>query len=156
MQKLIAQKYHEIIQNPFNLLHLMNKRKSKKVPEQKITYLGNTYSIGRLLGTGAYGEVREAIHLKSGRHCAIKFIDEKGLKSLQDELLGMEIKHRNVLSLNTYGEDFLKDPNGNQEKKHYLEMDVADAGELFDWIANSGLFEENLTKYYFSEAIKGI
>jgi serine/threonine protein kinase len=130
--------------------------KPKKTPQQKLVYLGNEYTVGRLLGTGGYGEVREAIHLKTGRHCAIKFISEKGLGSLPDELLAMEIRHRNVLSLNKTGTDFLIDADGRQEKKHFLEMDVADGGELFDWIAHGGRFDEDIGRYYFSEAIRGI
>ena len=68
----------------------------------------------------------------------------------------MEIRHRNVLSLNQTGTDFLKHADGSQEEKHFLEMDVADGGELFDWIAHGGRFEEDLGRYYFSEAIRGI
>ena len=108
------------------------------------------------MGTGGYGEVREAINLKTGKPCAIKFVSEKGLGSLPDELLAMEIRHRNVLSLNQTGTDFLKYADGRQEKKHFLEMDVADGGELFDWIAHGGRFDEDLGRYYFSEAMRGI
>lgn len=35
-------------------------------------------------------------------------------------------------------------------------MEVADGGELFDWIAHGGRFEEDLARYYFTECIKGI
>ena len=90
-------------------IHNMNK---SKTPKQKVAYLGNSYTVGRLLGTGGYGEVREAINLKTGKRCAIKFVSEKGLGTLLDELLAMEIRHRNVLSLNQTGTDFLKDADG--------------------------------------------
>ena len=63
---------NKIFQNPFHKI----KKTKPMPPKEKVAYLGNRYEIGRLLGTGAYGEVREAVKLKTGEACAIKFIGE--------------------------------------------------------------------------------
>ena len=63
------------------------------------------YEIGRVIGQGTYGKVREANHIESGLYCAIKIIRKSQIqvrKSLVDymesELLVLEeVSHHQML-----------------------------------------------------------
>lgn len=52
-----------------------------KISKDKI--VGN-FSIQRVIGSGAFGKVREGIHIPTGEKVAIKMLEKKRIKSEKD------------------------------------------------------------------------
>ena len=50
----------------------------------------------------------------------------------------------------------IKRPNGNEIPVFYILMEYIECGDLFDFIALSGKFNEDTTRYYFSQLLSGI
>eukprot|EP00344_Euplotes_crassus_P004575 CAMPEP_0197009382 /NCGR_PEP_ID=MMETSP1380-20130617/49875_1 /TAXON_ID=5936 /ORGANISM="Euplotes crassus, Strain CT5" /LENGTH=379 /DNA_ID=CAMNT_0042430601 /DNA_START=108 /DNA_END=1247 /DNA_ORIENTATION=+ len=64
------------------------------------------------------------------------------------------ISHPNVVNLLNYSmsENLIK-PNGDSKEVYYLALELATGGELFDFLAETGPFSEELTRYYFKQLI---
>ena len=48
-----------------------------------------------------------------------------------------------------FGETEFVDAKDNKEMKKFIVTEIADGGELFDWISIGGKFEEPLARFYF-------
>jgi serine/threonine protein kinase len=46
--------------------------------------------------------------------------------------------------------------NGNEKKVAYIAMEPIRGGELFDYVANSGAFNERFSRYYFKQMLTGL
>lgn len=46
--------------------------------------------------------------------------------------------------------------NGTQVQVAYIAQEMISGGELFDYVANSGAFSEQICKYYFKQMLQGI
>lgn len=93
-----------------------------------------------MLGQGAYGVVKEAIHNPSQTKCAIKSILKSSVKTKRsvDQVnrevqILHDIKHPNIVALYDFFET---------KGKYYMVFEVASGGELFDRIARHGKFTE--------------
>eukprot|EP01103_Thecamoeba_quadrilineata_P014455 TRINITY_DN431_c2_g1_i1.p1 TRINITY_DN431_c2_g1~~TRINITY_DN431_c2_g1_i1.p1 ORF type:complete len:270 (+),score=45.27 TRINITY_DN431_c2_g1_i1:350-1159(+) len=97
------------------------------------------YVIGRQIGSGAYGIVKEVTHKASGESRAVKVVNIKG--QAPDFVQGVEIetgilaliKHKYLVSLR----DLFITPTEFQ-----IVMDLIPGGELFDRIVEVSLFPE--------------
>jgi serine/threonine protein kinase len=120
------------------------------------------YEIVRTLGTGASCKVKLAIDSESGRKVAIKVINDnmdQALKQLvMAEVKAMEnLKHDNVITQVHYGEDMYEKSNKDKCRiVSYIVLELALGGELFDFVANSGRFEEPVARYYFKQILEGL
>ena len=101
--------------------------------------LRDNYRIGRVLGTGAFGEVRMCVHRESGAQRAVKVLrkshmddDEKRMLFNEINIL-KEIDHPNIIKMYEFYED---------EKRYYLVTEICKGGELFDEILQRGKFGE--------------
>ena len=54
------------------------------------------------------------------------------------------------------GNDFYRKKNGSSEKRYYIALEIAEGGELFDYIASGGRFPEPLARYYFKQFMDGL
>lgn len=69
---------------------------------------------------------------------------------MEEEILAMtEIKHPNVLRAIEIGENYMVDAKDNKEMKKFIVTEIANGGELFDWISIGGKFGEPLARFYF-------
>lgn len=61
------------------------------------------------------------------------------------------LKHDRIISLLDYGVDaeLKKHPSGKSKKSAYIILELASGGELFDFVAVSGAFSDDVTRYYF-------
>ncbi|KAJ3337682.1 hypothetical protein HDU93_000689 [Gonapodya sp. JEL0774] len=99
------------------------------------------YEIGEIVGKGAYGVVKEAIHLPTKRKVAIKVIEKsilakerKNFTHVQAEFgILSSVKHPNVIQFIDWFET---------KEKYYLVYELAIGGELFKRIVSVGHFSE--------------
>ena len=102
--------------------------------------LRDFYRIGKMLGSGAFGEVRVCVHRESGAQRAVKVLrkasmDEDEKKMLFNEINNLkDLDHPNILKMYEFFED---------EKRYYIVTDICKGGELFDEIVSRGKFTEN-------------
>eukprot|EP00299_Pterocystis_sp_00344_P009874 c4290_g1_i2.p1 GENE.c4290_g1_i2~~c4290_g1_i2.p1 ORF type:complete len:305 (-),score=26.21 c4290_g1_i2:389-1303(-) len=99
----------------------------------------DSYSIGQVIGRGAFSVVHEGINKKRGHKVAIKIIQRfsngKNEEAVRNEIdiLRLVNDHPNVVHL----EEIFQDP-----QKTYLVMELVTGGELFDRILEKEFFSE--------------
>jgi len=59
-----------------------------------------------------------------------------------------ELKHPNVINQIEYGTDTYKKTSGKEKVVDYIVLEIANGGELFDFVAISGRFPESLARFY--------
>jgi len=67
-----------------------------------------------------------------------------------------KLKHLNIIEQIEVGNGEYKKDNGKSKTVMYIILELAGGGELFDYIAISGRFEEPLARYYFKEFMNGL
>ena len=101
--------------------------------------LRTDYKIGKVLGKGAYGEVRVAVHRASAAQRAVKTLKKKHMSKKEIEVLMNEITvlkeldHPNIVKIFEYFED---------KQNFYIVTEICRGGELFDEIIERGHFQE--------------
>jgi calcium-dependent protein kinase len=101
--------------------------------------LRDHYRIGKVLGNGAFGEVRMCIHRTTGAQRAVKVLrksnmDEDEKRMLFNEInILKELDHPNIVKMYEFFED---------DKRYYLVQEICKGGELFDEIIARGKFTE--------------
>ena len=102
------------------------------------------YDIREQLGTGTCGEVRRAIHRRSGRECAVKIIQISRNGHYSEEMLNNIIAEAEILrSLDHPYIVQLYDAFVSPGKAIYLVMELMLGGDLFDRIAEREKYEED-------------
>lgn len=102
--------------------------------------LRDIYKIGKVLGEGAYGEVRLVTHRDSKEKRACKVLKKEKLDKEEIQKLSNEIRvlkgldHPNIVKIYEFMED---------EKRIYIVTELIEGGELFDGIIEQGKFNEN-------------
>ncbi|KAK4048933.1 Calcium/calmodulin-dependent protein kinase type I [Microbotryomycetes sp. JL201] len=99
------------------------------------------YKTGRTLGSGTYASVKEAVHIESGRHFAVKVINKRLMEG-REHMIRNEIQvlkkvsqgHPNIVTLWDYFET---------ANNLYLVTDLCLGGELFDRICAKQYFREH-------------
>ena len=116
------------------------KIKANQFVTQTAGKLRDHYRIGKMLGSGAFGEVRVCVHRESGAQRAVKVLrkshmDEDEKKMLFNEINNLkDLDHPNILKMYEFFED---------DKRYYIVTDICKGGELFDEIVARGKFTEN-------------
>lgn len=96
----------------------------------------DVYVFNEVLGKGQFGSVQRVTHIKTARHYACKLLKTHQLKTanLMSEIRVLkECKHPNII--------FLKEVFATEEYI-YLVMELAQGGELFQWIMQEGSLTE--------------
>ena len=87
------------------------------------------YRVGKVLGKGAFGEVRRVVHIETGDQRAVKVIAKQSMSEHEQQTLYNEINilksldHPNVVKVYEYFED---------EKRFFIVTEICSGGELFD------------------------
>jgi len=117
------------------------------------------YGAGRVLGSGMQGEVRAGIHYPTeNTEIALKFVDktvldQKSLRMLDREVTIMKsLNHPNITNLH----DYYSNVTFNGKNCCLLVLELASAGELFEFLMHSGYFEENLSRTYMRQLLSAL
>ena len=101
--------------------------------------LRDVYKIGKVLGEGAFGEVRLCTHRQSKEKRAVKLLKKEAMDKAAQEAMLNEIQtlrnldHPNIVKIYEYFED---------DKRFYIVTVHIQGGELFDEIIARGKFDE--------------
>ena len=101
--------------------------------------LRDIYKIGKVLGEGAFGEVRLCTHRQTKEKRAVKVLKKEAMDKAETESMLNEINtlrnldHPNIVKIFEYFED---------DKRFYIVTEHIQGGELFDEIINRGHFNE--------------
>lgn len=123
------------------------------------------FTLLKTLGTGANSKVKLAIDKSDGTHYAVKILkkgnpnlDHKFLELLMTEVQTMkDLSHLNIVNMNEYSQDgVVEKTDGRKEPVIYLVLELATGGELFDYVASTGRFSEEIARFYFKQMIDGL
>jgi serine/threonine protein kinase len=126
--------------------------------------LGN-YNLLRTLGSGANSKVKLGQHKDTGAFAAIKILkkgdprmDAKFLELVMTEVETMsKLSHPNIVNLIEYSKDaFVEKEDGTKYPVICIGLELATGGELFDYVALTGRFDERIARFYFKQLITGL
>lgn len=60
-----------------------------------------------------------------------------------------KLDHENVLKILHYGTGQYVKTNNKVRTVSYIVLEIAEGGEIFDFVATTGRFEENIARYFF-------
>ena len=119
------------------------------------------YQVLRTLGSGGSCKVKLGYNPETGEKVAIKMmnsdLDAKTQELVLTEVQAMsKLKHKYVIEQKEVGTDYYIKADGKQKQVSYIVLELAQGGELFDFIANSGAFSEGDARYYFKQFMEGL
>nr|XP_020824360.1 testis-specific serine/threonine-protein kinase 4 isoform X2 [Phascolarctos cinereus] len=112
------------------------------------------YEIGRVIGNGSYGTVYEAYYIKRRVHVAVKVISKK--KASEDYLTKFLPREIQVMKLlrHKYLINFYQAIETTS--RVYMILELAQGGDVLDWIQRFGACSEHLAGKWFSQLTLGI
>ncbi|XP_075706596.1 testis-specific serine/threonine-protein kinase 3 [Rhinoderma darwinii] len=118
------------------------------------TLLVNGYHIGKTIGKGTYSKVKEAYSTHFQKKVAIKIIDKtKAAEEFIQRFLPRELqivqqlRHKNIIEVY----EIIKSGN-----KLYMIMELAEGGDIFDWIIQNGALPEHRARILFCQLVEAI
>lgn len=113
------------------------------------------YKVGKKLGSGKFGFVREAVHKFTGQRRAIKTIAKANMELYSETkarfLVEVEIlktlDHPNIVKIYEFFED---------DKYFHLVTELISGGELFDYIIASKVMSESIAAGFIQQILSGI
>ncbi|KAJ6224614.1 hypothetical protein RDWZM_003159 [Blomia tropicalis] len=105
------------------------------------------------IGNGNFSQVKVAVHSLTKEKVAIKILDKSRLDPKTQRMLVREIRsmetlhHPNLIHIFEVIETL---------SKHFIVMELASSGELFQVISTQGRFNESEGKFYFSQILSAI
>lgn len=108
--------------------------------------------------------VKLARHKETGAMVALKIMKNPGgMDNSMMDLVMNEIQimktlhHQHIVNLVDFSQDAeYKRPNGSKIKVFYLALELVSGGELFDFIAETGRFTEEVARYFFHQIIDAL
>lgn len=125
--------------------------------------IGN-YTLGRTLGSGFSAKVKLGTD-PEGNEFAVKIFrldnpefSQRAFQLLKDEVQSVQtLDHKHVVKYYEFNENAVwKKKNGEQVQVAYIVSELVHGGELFDYVANSGPFNERIVRYYAKQLIQAI
>ena len=122
------------------------------------------YSLTKTLGSGFSAKVKLA-HDASGKEFAIKMFD---LGNAMNDQRQMELIKKEVESTKQLDHPYicknyefqenrkLMKTNGITKEVSYIVQDAVKGGELYSYVANSGIFSEDICRYFFRQMLKAL
>ena len=122
------------------------------------------YQLLKTLGAGAFSKVKLAYDKEADRYYALKlhYPDHPGFNAttvdiIANEILALKsIKHPNVINIIEWMQEaILEKPSGVKKKVVcVVVLELAEGGELFYFVKNSGFFSQEVSRFYFRSFIE--
>ncbi|XP_065840243.1 testis-specific serine/threonine-protein kinase 3-like [Oscarella lobularis] len=112
------------------------------------------YALGATLGTGAYAKVKLAQRRDSGAKLAVKIVNKK--RAPKDYLAKFLCREMEVLSQLQHQHIIKLHEILETEQKVYFVMDVAEGGDLLDYINNRGYLSEDESRRVLRQTVLAV
>ncbi len=85
-------------------------------------------------------------------------VSEAFHKQVKSEVTIMkELSHKNIINLIDYSDEAKYTlPDGRTMDVYYLALELAENGEIFDFVAETGRFSESISRYYFHQLVDSL
>lgn len=112
------------------------------------------YTLGDVIGKGAFGVVRLAVHEESDMTYAVKILS---LKMIKDKKLTVNVK-REISTMKSLRHDHIVQLHSvlKSSEELYLVCDLVTGGELFDLVVEKGHLSEREARRYFAQIIDAV
>lgn len=111
------------------------------------------FELGKKIGEGTFGKVRIATHSPTGEKVAIKILEKDKIDQEDADRLSREIKflkelnHPNIIKIYQIIDD---------HKNYNIIMELADKGELFNYIVERKRLNEKIASIFFMQLMQGL
>ena len=122
------------------------------------------FTLGRTLGSGFSAKVKLGT-AQDGTEYALKIFrldnpqfNDKAFKLLKEEVEATnQLEYKHVVKYFEFKENAtMHKKSGQQVQVAYIAQEMIAGGELFDYVANSGPFSEEICKYFFKQILQGV
>ena len=125
------------------------------------------YAMGKTLGAGIQGKVKLGVNLQTGQRVALKCMDKnkmgrdrtRQMEMLEREIQAMEsLQHPNILNLQhvTMSAQYPRKGTKGTKDVVLLALELAEGGELFDYLMHTGAFGDDIARTYFRQMLSAL
>mmetsp|Transcript_26252 Transcript_26252/g.61590 ORF Transcript_26252/g.61590 Transcript_26252/m.61590 type:complete len:499 (+) Transcript_26252:114-1610(+) len=125
------------------------------------------YAMGKTLGAGIQGKVKLGVNLQTGQRVALKCMDKnkmgrdrtRQMEMLEREIQAMEsLQHPNILNLQhvTMSAQYPRKGTKGTKDVVLLALELAEGGELFDYLMHTGAFSDDIARTYFRQMLSAL
>ena len=125
--------------------------------------LDGKYELLKTIGDGFTSKVKLAKEIETGKFFAVKILKSKSKINPNEKVFNSEIEilkkinHPNIICIKDGSKKLIKKPNHTQKLVSFIVLELADNGELFDYMSlPKKRFGEDYGRYLFKELINGI
>ena len=125
--------------------------------------LDEKYALRKTIGEGATSKVMLSIDVITGKKYAVKILKSGSKINPSEKVFKKEIKmlkrinHPNVIKILEGSVGLIKKLNESQKRVHYIVLEMAENGDLFDYMSFTKKgFGEEYGRYLFKELIEGL
>ncbi|CAD8123643.1 unnamed protein product [Paramecium sonneborni] len=122
--------------------------------DQLIDAVVNEYRFIKLMGTGSMANIYQVQDMNTQIYYAAKVYTCPGsnIRSHNEAMILEKLSHPNIIAIKKNQQLKLKeDESGEIVTLDCLILEYMDKGDLFEFIAKTGFFEESLCRYYFKQ-----
>ncbi|KAJ5070943.1 cbl-interacting serine/threonine-protein kinase 8 [Anaeramoeba ignava] len=112
------------------------------------------YEIGKTLGEGTFGKVKQAVNVETNELVAIKVMEKK--KILKENMAEQVKKEISVMKMINHPHIVRLIDVLVSKSRIFLVLELVTGGELFYKIAHDGKFDDHTSRYYFQQLITGV
>lgn len=117
------------------------------------------YECSKIIGEGAYSQVRIATDIKTGKKVALKLFKTKGEdveKNMTEAQILEGLEHKNIIRTVDYWTDAELKRGDKVRKVSYIATELADKGSLFHYLDAAKSFSEPLARSLFVQILEAV
>jgi serine/threonine protein kinase len=121
--------------------------------------ISDKYEVGKIIGEGAYSQVRLATEISSGKRVAMKLFknsNEEAKVNMHEAEILESLHHKNIIRIIEYNQDADIKKVNRTKKVSFIVSELAEKGSLYDYIKASKSMSESLSKHLFSQILEAM